>query len=116
MALHGIFADAAGIRLGPVGAEEKAFVHFAIIEVKNSLAIASVQSIYIYDIYRRISLPNASYSINASNIEMISLSFHVPFFFFFVTRPIIPNVGYDKYRTELSLRFIISHNRITQNG
>lgn len=47
MALHGIFADAAGIRLGPVGAEEKAFVHFAIIEVKNSLAIASI------DIYLR---------------------------------------------------------------
>lgn len=115
MALHGIFADAAGIRLGPVGAEEKPFVHFAIIEVKNNLAIASID-IYYYDIYRRISLPNASYSINASNIEMISLSFHVPFFFFFVTRPIIPNVGYDKYRTEPSLRFIISHNRITQNG
>lgn len=47
---------------------------------------------------------------------MISLSFHVRFFFFFLTRPIIPNVGYDKYRTEPSLRFIISHNRITQNG
>lgn len=114
MALHGIFADAAGIRLGPVGAEEKAFVHFAIIEVKNSLAITSVQSIYIITIF--IEGSNASYSINASNIEMISLSFHVPFFFFFVTRPIIPNVGYDKYRTEPSLRFIISHNRITQNG
>lgn len=51
MALHGIFADAAGIRLGPVGAEEKAFVHFAIIEVKNSLAIAFVQSIYIITIF-----------------------------------------------------------------
>lgn len=114
MALHGIFADAAGIRLGPVGAEEKAFVHFAIIEVKNSLAIASIDIYLRYlskDIFTQRELFDQRVQYR-NDFTFVSRSF----FFFFVTRPIIPNVGYDKYRTEPSLRFIISHNRITQNG
>lgn len=87
--------------------EEKAFIHLAIIEVKNHLA-SMLRSIFIE---RYIFIQREIFDRNDGRFTFVSLSF-LSSYTIFVTF----NVGCDKYRTESSLASIISHNRITQNG
>ena len=92
--------------------EEKAFIHLAIIEVKNHLA-SMLRSIFRDTIFIEwyIFIQREIFDRNDGRFTFVSLSF-LSSYTIFVTF----NVGCDKYRTESSLASIISHNRITQNG